>query len=152
MTSYKLDDDVEVSLKLFVVLSKAMKVLLEQTGKDIKKYDMSGTEFAILELLYHKGKITFKEIGEKILITSGSITYNIDKLEKKKYLYRVPSVEDRRVIYANITEEGIQFIDSVFENHAKIIHESMKGITKEEQQLTTELIKKIGVYAEKFLK
>jgi MarR family 2-MHQ and catechol resistance regulon transcriptional repressor len=50
----KLEEDLQISLKLFVVLSKAIKILLEHTGKDIKNYNLSGTEFAVLELLYHK--------------------------------------------------------------------------------------------------
>jgi MarR family transcriptional regulator, 2-MHQ and catechol-resistance regulon repressor len=148
----KLEEDLQISLKLFVVLSKAIKILLEHTGKDIKNYNLSGTEFAVLELLYHKGKITLSEVGDKILITSGGITYNIDKLEKKGYLYRTPSTEDRRVVNAVITEKGVNLFDSIFENHVKAIHESMHGLTNEEKKVAIELIKKLGKYAQKVIK
>ncbi|MBN3544154.1 MarR family winged helix-turn-helix transcriptional regulator [Fictibacillus barbaricus] len=130
-------------------MSRAHKELMECTAKDIKKYKMSGTEFAVLELLYQKGKMPFQEIGNKILITSGSITYNIDKLEKKGYLKRTPSVEDRRVTYADITENGKELIKKIFPDHAKAIHDAMHGLTNEEKMIAIALMKKLGIEASK---
>src|SRR5437879_4548478 len=99
-------DQQDLSLKLFVVLSKSYKVIMDEALKDMKKYGLSATEFMIVELLYHKGKFPLQQIGDKVLITSGSITYNIDKLEKKGLLKRVPCPDDRRVTYAEITPHG----------------------------------------------
>jgi MarR family 2-MHQ and catechol resistance regulon transcriptional repressor len=144
----QLDDDYAASLKLFVVVSKAYKTFMEHTIKDIKQYDLSPSEFAVLEVLYTKGKIPLQQIGEKILITSGSITYNIDKLEKKGLLTRVPCKEDRRVIYAEITQAGNDLFDHIFPEHAAMIHSLMKGLSHEEQLQAIELIKKLGKGAE----
>ena len=44
----------------------------------------------MLELLYHKGRTPLQRIGQQILLTSGSITYTVDKLESKGLLRRVP--------------------------------------------------------------
>ncbi|MGO4272882.1 MarR family winged helix-turn-helix transcriptional regulator [Paenibacillus sp. TAF58] len=140
----QLDDAHETSLKLFVVLSKAYKAVTEQAIKDAKQYGLSSSEFMILEVLYAKGKIPLQQIGEKILITSGSITYNIDKLEKKDLLRRVPSSEDRRVIYAEITDAGNELFNRIFPEHAAKIHSLMKTVTQEEQQVAIELLKKLG--------
>ncbi|UUZ89782.1 hypothetical protein LJK87_27395 [Paenibacillus sp. P25] len=65
------DSDQAASLKLFVVLSKAYKTIMERAERDMKQYGMSPTEFTILEVLYTKGRIPLQQIGEKILITSG---------------------------------------------------------------------------------
>ncbi|WP_244933630.1 MarR family transcriptional regulator [Neobacillus mesonae] len=43
------------------------------------------SEFSVLEVLYQKGKQTIQQIGNCILISSGSMTYCLDKLEKKDY-------------------------------------------------------------------
>ena len=43
----------------------------------------------MLELLFHKGDQPLQQIGGKILLASGSMTYVIDKLEKKEYIKRV---------------------------------------------------------------
>lgn len=148
MISFTSDEDQNVALKLFVVLSKAYKVIMDHAIKDMKKYDLSSSEFTVLELLYHKGRFPLQQIGEKILVTSGSITYNIDKLEKKGYIRRVPCIEDRRVTYAMITDQGKQLFDRIFPEHTQEIHKVMQGLSIDEQKLAIELLKKLGLGAQ----
>ncbi|SEB53899.1 MarR family transcriptional regulator [Paenibacillus sp. GP183] len=132
------------SLKLFVVLSKAYKTIMDRAIKDMKQQGMSPSEFTVLEVLYSKGKFPLQQIGDKILVTSGSVTYNIDKLEKKGLLKRVPCEEDRRVIYAEITEAGTELFDRIFPNHAKLVNTVMSGLSLNEKQQAAELLKKLG--------
>lgn len=94
------------SLKLFVVLAKAQRAIADLVKDDIQSYGLNTTEFGVLELLYHEGDQPLQKIGEKILLASGSITYVVDKLEKKEYLKRVPCPNDRRITYAAITSKG----------------------------------------------
>jgi MarR family 2-MHQ and catechol resistance regulon transcriptional repressor len=141
-------DDRELSLKLFVVISKAYKVIMDRAVKDMKKNGLSETEFTVLELLYHKGKFPLQQIGGKILITSGGITYTIDKLEGKGYLKRVSCLEDRRVTYAEITPLGKELLDHIFPSHAKVIQSTMKGLTVEEKEMAITIMKKLGLSAQ----
>ncbi|MBP1157226.1 MULTISPECIES: MarR family transcriptional regulator [unclassified Paenibacillus] len=142
-------DNRELSLKLLVVLSKAYKVVMDRAMRDMKKYGLSATEFTVLELLYHKGRIPLQQIGDKILVTSGSITYNIDKLEKKGYLNRVPCSEDRRVTYAVIADKGTDLFHTIFPDHANVIESIMQGLAPEEKRDAIELLKKLGLEAQK---
>ncbi|WP_025695642.1 MarR family winged helix-turn-helix transcriptional regulator [Paenibacillus durus] len=136
--------DEAASLKLFVVLSKAYRSLMDRAVKDMKSYGLSSAEFMVLEVLYHRTRIPLQQIGEKILVTSGSITYNIDKLEKKGLLKRVPCSEDRRVTYAEITEEGRKLFDEIFPKHVAMLHGMMGGLNTEEKEQATEWLKLLG--------
>lgn len=138
------DEEQATSLKLFVVLSKAYRSLMDQAVKDMKSYGLASAEFMVLEVLYHRTRIPLQQIGEKILVTSGSITYNIDKLEKKGLLKRVPCSEDRRVTYAEITDAGRELFDEIFPRHVASIHDLMGGLDKEEKRETIEYLKKLG--------
>jgi len=140
-------DDLHLSLRLFVVLSKASRVITERALRDMKLYGLSPTEFTVLELLYHKGEFPLQQIGSKILMTSGSITYNIDKLERKGLIKRIPCEVDRRVIYAHLTEDGKQLIDQIFPIHAKAIQRIMHGLSTEEKEAVIPLIKRLGIAA-----
>jgi MarR family transcriptional regulator, 2-MHQ and catechol-resistance regulon repressor len=140
----QLDDVQAASLKLFVVLSKAYKTVMDRAVKDMKQYGLPPSEFMVLEVLYTKGKIPLQQIGEKILITSGSITYNIDKLEKKGLLKRVPCLEDRRVIYAEMTAAGNELFDRIFPEHSAAIHSLMKALSLDEKRVMIDLLKKLG--------
>ncbi|MBA9025067.1 MULTISPECIES: MarR family winged helix-turn-helix transcriptional regulator [Bacillaceae] len=139
------NNSVQQSLKLFIVLSRAHRSINDVVNKFIAEQGLNPTEFAVLELLYHKGEQPLQQIGGKILLASGSITYVVDKLEKKNYLQRVACKEDRRVTYARITEEGKQFIEKVFPEHEEQIDEIMNILTPEEKQMAIEFIKKIGL-------
>ncbi|GGF97235.1 MarR family transcriptional regulator [Paenibacillus albidus] len=138
------DLDQASSLKLFVVLSKAYKSLMDNAVKDMKSHGLSSAEFMVLEVLYHRTRIPLQQIGEKILVTSGSITYNIDKLENKGLLKRVPCSEDRRVTFAEITEAGRELFDDIFPQHVSSIHQLMGGLNKEEKDQAITLLKKLG--------
>ncbi|MCP3741841.1 MarR family winged helix-turn-helix transcriptional regulator [Rossellomorea sp. BNER] len=137
--------DIEQSLKLFIVLSRAYKAINEEVNKFIHEKDLNPTEFGVLELLYHKGDQPLQQIGGKILLASGSITYVVDKLEKKGFIKRVACPNDRRVTYAQITESGKEFIAEIFPEHEERIHKLMSVISNEEKDIAIDLLKKVGL-------
>ncbi|MBP0724684.1 MarR family transcriptional regulator [Bacillus sp. RG28] len=138
--------DVELSLKLFVVLSRVYRKLTDLSNKSIAQYKLNPTEFAVLELLFHKGKQPLQLIGEKILIASGSITYVVDKLEQKGLVNRQQCLSDRRVIYAQLTDDGVNLMKEIFPSHELILHEQMSDLTTEEKSFLIHLLKKIGFH------
>ena len=60
--------DEELSLKLFIVLSRAIESVKKQVVKDIKSYGLNLTEFGVMELLYHKGGQPIQLIGKKVFL------------------------------------------------------------------------------------
>ncbi|HWJ79438.1 MAG TPA: MarR family transcriptional regulator [Niallia sp.] len=139
------EQGIDQSLKLFIVLSRAYRAINENVNKLISTYGLNPTEFAVMELLYHKGDQPLQQIGGKILLASGSITYVVDKLEEKGYLRRVACPTDRRVTFAQITEDGKKLIENIFPNHEKKIHDMMSELTTEEKDTAIELIKRLGL-------
>ncbi|MEH7354989.1 MarR family transcriptional regulator [Neobacillus drentensis] len=144
------NDSVTKSLKLFIVLSRAYKAINEHVNKVIQANGLNPTEFAVLELLYHKGDQPMQQIGGKILLASGSITYVVDKLEQKGMLQRLACPKDRRVTYAQITDEGKRFIQDIFPEHAKLIDTLMSSLTDQEKTEAINLLKKLGLPAGRF--
>ena len=132
------------ALKLLVVLSKTYKNVMAMAATDIRRYGVSQVEFSILELLFHKGRTPLQKIGDKILMTSGSITYTVDKLEKRGLVTRINCLDDRRVTYAELTNEGRALLDRIFPQHGVAIEEIMGVLTPDEQIQAIELLKKLG--------
>lgn len=140
-----MNEDIKQSLKLFIVLSRAHKAITEQTNQFFQAHGINPTEFAVLELLYHKGKQPLQKIGGKILLASGSITYVIDKLEKRGFITRVNCPTDRRVTYAEISDEGKEFMGKIFPEHEQNLHELTNALTAEEKDQAIDLMKKLGL-------
>ena len=140
--------DTATSLKLWIVLNRAIRSIEATLQRQIASHDLSMTEFAVLEVLYHKGPLPIGELGDRVLLTSGSMTYVVDKLVRRGLIGREACKDDRRVTYAVLTEEGRKRIDVVFPEHAELIRTLMNGLEQREQERATELIKRLGRYAE----
>ena len=145
-----MNNETEKSLKLFIVLSRAYRAVNEKVNKVIQRNGLNPTEFAVLELLYHKGEQPLQQIGGKILLASGSITYVVDKLEEKGYLNRVACPKDRRVTYAKISEDGRKLIEEIFPEHSALIHELMDSLNDDEKDTAIQLLKKLGHSVSKY--
>lgn len=143
------NQDLDLSLKLFVVLSRAAQSVKKQVEEDIKSYGLNPTEFAVMELLYHKGEQPVQKIGEKVLIASSSITYVVDKLEKKHYIERTSSPTDRRVTFVGITAEGSSLLDSIFPQHERRLQELFCQLDDYQKEQLIEQLKGIGLHAQK---
>lgn len=138
-----------LSLKAFVVLMKASKSLQEVIKDDISNHGMRTSDFEILEALYHKGRLTVREVSEAVLINTGSITYVIDKLEKKGLLERSNCKDDRRVVYIQITDEGKKLMNTIFPAHQRVIEELFDGISEEDKKTVVNVLKQVGRKASK---
>lgn len=148
MSSENIINEPELSLKLLIVLSRANRAVFDRVTEDMKSHGLNPTEFAVLELLYHKGDQPIQHIGKKVLLASGSITYVVDKLESKELLERKACPKDRRVTHAAITEKGKRLMADIFPKHEQAIEEIFKGLDRNEKQTMIELLKKLGLHAQ----
>lgn len=135
------------NLKALTVLLRATQTVQDVLKKDIQQYELNLTEFAVLELLYHRGEQPIQHIGKKILIASSSITYVVDKLEKKEFVKRKACPSDRRVIYAMITEKGKVFLEGIFPMHEEKVNMIFEQLTPDEVETLTDILKKVGYHA-----
>lgn len=133
-----------LSLKSFVILMKAAKSIQEEIKQDVTNYGVNLSEFTVLEALYHKGQLTVQQICSKVLIASGSMTYVIDKLEKKGMLERKACPEDRRVVHVMLTEEGKAFMEKVFPQHQRLIEHIFGDVSEKEKEVLIDLLKRVG--------
>jgi MarR family 2-MHQ and catechol resistance regulon transcriptional repressor len=141
------DPAVDTSLKLWVVLSRAYGAVERSIHEGLLAHEVTAMEFGILEVLYHKGPLLLGEIQRKVLVTSGGITYLVDRLAEKGLVKREECPTDRRARYAVLTPAGTALIKKIFPAHARDIASAMSGLTKKEQEEATRLLRKLGLAA-----
>lgn len=141
------DEDTAAALKLWVVLNRAHRAIGERARREIERQGLRPTEFAVLEALYHKGPLTLGQVGERVLVTSGSVTPVADKLVQRGLIERRISPEDRRVCFAELTEAGRELVGGIFPEHAEVIRVAMEGLTVEEKRIATALLRRLGLHA-----
>ncbi|PLR69353.1 MarR family transcriptional regulator [Bacillus sp. PAMC26568] len=150
MMSYT-DEELELALSLFKTFARAFKSVSEHSIRDSKEHGFNPTEFSVLELLYTKGPQKLQQIGSRLLLVSGNVTYVIDKLEKNEYIYREQDPKDKRSVYAKLTEKGQAYLDEIYPIHTVRMARAFSGLSIEEQQQLIALLKKAGVHSQHLL-
>lgn len=135
------------ALKLWVVMNRAVRSIEEQLRPQVEAHGLSMTEFAVLEVLLHKGTLPIGEVGARVLRASGSMTYVVDKLEQRGLLARQTCPEDRRVVHAALTDAGRRLIERVFAEHAALLEQVAGELTPQEQATAVTLLKRLGLSA-----
>lgn len=117
-------------------IESTMKTLLSPHG-------LNCNEYMILDILSQKGNQTMiYQIGKEIRVTSSSITYLIDQLEKKDCILRQLSPNDCRVTVVHIAQSGQELMEKVLPEHQKKIEEGFNCFTQEEAQKMIPLLEK----------
>jgi len=135
------------ALKLWVVLSRAYGAIADRLNARMAKTGLTDTEFGALEALYHKGPLLLGELQRSILVSSGGITYVVDRLERQGLVERRPCSTDRRARYAALTPKGERLMEEIFPGHAEQVRLALGGLNEEEKQHATTLLRKLGTYA-----
>ena len=111
----------DINLKLVIAMARTYNDMFFEIEKNVQEFGLNISEFGVLEMLYHKGDQPVQKVAVKILVTSGTITYVINKLEKKELVVRRKCEKDKRVFYVSLTEKGREFISDIFPKHKEFL-------------------------------
>ncbi|MGG5253655.1 MarR family winged helix-turn-helix transcriptional regulator [Neobacillus sp. SM06] len=128
----------------YLALMQTSKAVQDRIRLEMTKNNLSLTEFSVLEILYFKAKQTIHQVGNRVLISSGSMTYVIDKLEKRGLLNRIACPDDRRVIYVALTEEGIRLMGTIMPEHQEMIDYLFGCLNKGEAEQLAKWLKQVS--------
>lgn len=136
---------------VFLVLWKAARSVQTCAEKSISDLEIGSSDFAVLEALLHKGPLPVNEIGKKVLLTSGSITVAVDRLERKELVERRAHGSDRRARIVHLTKEGRKLITHAYTQHAADLERLVSvSLTPKERATLIHLLKKIGYQAAEY--
>jgi len=114
----------------------------------VSQLEICGSDFAVLEALLHKGPLPVNEIGRKVLLTSGSITVAVDRLEARGLVERRAHGTDRRARVVHLTKEGKKTIAHAYADHAADMERlASDSLNRKERAILIRLLKQIGYAA-----
>ena len=138
-------------IHLWLILMKAYRTLAQVDARSIASSGLGLSDFAVLEILLHKGPLPVNTIGRNVMLTSGSITTAIDRLEKKRFVRRQACPKDRRVTYVALTATGRTLIRRIFDAHAGQLETVFEPLSTAERSALATLLKKLGKHGESLL-
>src|SRR5258708_17156525 len=122
------EGDRAARLQLIIALGRALQARERAVRPHLAECGLGMTEFAVLEVLYHKGALPLGAIRNRILVTGASTTYVVKKLEARGLIRRRAGAEDQRMVFGELTAKGRTLIDEVFPAHVERLQQAMAGL------------------------
>ena len=132
------------TLDTFIKLTRCTNSLQGRLAERNTVKDLTWSQFAVLEALYHLGPMTQGEISAKVLKSGSNMTTVIDNLERDSLVRRERDRDDRRVIHVHLTDEGSRKIEAVLPGHVAALLEEFSVLSPKEQETLGELCRKLG--------
>lgn len=138
------DPDTAQALKLWVVLARAHRAIGAHAAAHAGRHGLTLAEFGALEALFHRGDMLLSDLQRRILVSSGGITFLVDRLTRKGLVTRRRCTDDRRARFASLTADGERLVRLIFSEHAARIREVCAGLTPDEQRAAAALLRTLG--------
>jgi MarR family 2-MHQ and catechol resistance regulon transcriptional repressor len=139
----------ETGSHIRLVLWKAAKAVEKVDRESIDQTGLGLSDFTIMEALLHKGPLAINQIGQKVLLTSGSMTAAVNRLERKGLVKRIQDASDGRCFYVRLTKRGRKVINDAFYRHQQNLEKIAEVLTREERTELVRLLRKLGFHAER---
>ena len=144
-THYKENHEAVLALNAWIKLARANKSVFRNIKPSMVRYNLTTTQFAVLESLLHLGSMSQNQISNKILRSSGNIVKVIDNLERDGLVIREVSAKDRRAKIVSLTAKGKSIINKIFPDHLISIIKTLSVLSEREQLELGRLCKKLGL-------
>ncbi|NJN58712.1 MAG: MarR family transcriptional regulator [Leptolyngbyaceae cyanobacterium SL_5_9] len=124
-------------------LTKYLERSLQQV---FSEFDLHAGEFDVLATLRRSGQpyqLSPTALFNTLMISSGTMTHRIDRLEKADLVQRIPDPGDRRGTLIQLTAKGFSVIEAALEAHVANMHRFLSSLEQAEQQSLTQLLRKL---------
>lgn len=99
-------DALKLSQQLCFPLYACSRGVIREYKPYLDKLDLTYTQYIAMLVLWEKGTLTVKELGEELYLDSGTLTPLLKKLEQKGLINRKRSSEDERNLLLSLTKAG----------------------------------------------
>jgi len=144
-TKYQGSEEETRALNTYIKLQRAAETVISHTTSHLSDYNLTTSQFAILEALYHLGTLSQRTLAEKLLKSTGNISIVLKNMEKRGLVGRERDQLDNRLMRVSITEAGRELIEGMFASHVAGIAAEMAILSASEQVELARLCKKLGL-------
>ncbi|HIW21202.1 MAG TPA: MarR family transcriptional regulator [Candidatus Dorea intestinavium] len=133
-----------IELKILIGLHRNVRSLDKKTSDIAAKYNLTFSQFMVLEALYSKGDMSVGEVRDYILSSVGTIPLVVKNLEKMDLITRRIDEKDKRISILHLSEKGKEIIQEVAPQNEQMVLEYISVLSEEEKKQMVSLLKKIG--------
>jgi MarR family 2-MHQ and catechol resistance regulon transcriptional repressor len=143
-TKYQGNAEEISALDSYIKLTRASESVFNRTTAHLANYDLTSSQFAVLEALHHLGTLSQVELAQKLLKSTGNMTLVLRNLEKEGFICRERNPQDQRYVHVSLTDDGRKLIARIMPLHVQGVVDAMGVLTAEEQAELGRLCRKLG--------
>jgi len=83
----------------------------KQSSEFTRKYRITGPQLGALRLASLSPGISMQQLSQQLYLHISTVSGIVDRLEKRGYVARERTSEDRRVVSIRVTDKGLQVIE-----------------------------------------
>ena len=129
----------------FLNIQRTSDHLTRKVSDELKPFGITPPQYNVLRILRGAGKggLITREIGERMITFVPDVTRMLDRLEARGYLSRERGVEDRRLVTACISDEGLKLLTSIAKIFSGFNKKLLGGCNEEELSILIEMLEKL---------
>ena len=108
-----------------------------------KRYQVTPTQYGVLEILYTKGQLSIGELIKLMMATNGNMTVVIKNLIQREWIARICDPHDKRSSLVMLTGKGKQLVETILPKHQVFVRELFSNLTPTELEQLTVLLQKM---------
>lgn len=124
-------------------LAEAYNAFASVGARHMEAMGLTPAQFDVLATLGDTPGMTCKQLGEGTLITKGTLTGVLDRLEAKGLIRRARGAQDSRQVFVSLTPEGEAVFEATFQPHVDFLGKHMAEMPPEHQRQLTELLREL---------
>lgn len=128
---------------IFFQLAKASQAAAKFWTSRLAGVHVTAAQGMVLGFLHENDRVTSRELGERVMLDSATLTGILDRLEKAGLLERKSHPEDRRALSVCLTPQGNQLAENLVSLAVTANQGFLEPLTSEEQVILRLLLKKL---------
>ena len=131
------------SMRTIRLLAECYTAFESVSRRDVRKMGLTVPQFDVIATLGNTPGMNFRKLGESTLITKGTLTGVVDRLERNGLVRRTPGKHDRRTAIVSLTEAGEALFEQHFRPHVEMLDELFKGFSNADFDAAQALLSRI---------
>jgi MarR family transcriptional regulator, 2-MHQ and catechol-resistance regulon repressor len=119
-------------LKSIRLLAECYQAFEHRSSRHVRELGLTPAQFDVIATLGRTQGMTFKDLGERTLMTKGTLSGVIDRMVDKKLLSRQAVSSDGRKVLIKLSAAGEAKFEQVFPLHVGFIKQHLMGIADTE--------------------
>ena len=143
-TRHRGSDEEVRALNAFITLVRAAEAVAVALHRGLAEKRLTSSQFGALEALFHLGPLCQGDLALKLLRSGGSTTSVVEGLERRGFVIRQRTEEDKRFVRVALTGKGRKLIQGIFPSHAAAAVQIFGVLSAAEQEELRRLCRTLG--------